>query len=268
MRAISGVNRRLRLALFVLSAVSRAARSNAGGCFPGDAIMLRKSMLAVLVVASVALLPGVAAAQQSIALNLGYFTPRSVDARPDEDVLVQNLNYHYFDVKDFNGAAVSGEWLVPLGSMFEAGIGVGFYQRTAPAVYIDYVNSNGAEIAQDFKLRVVPITGIVRFLPTGRHAAIQPYIGAGIGVLSWRYAESGEFVDANGDIFRDSFVGTGTNVAPVVVGGVRIPVTTGFAFGGEIRYQRGEGSLDRNTFNGTKIDLGGITYQGSVVFRF
>jgi opacity protein-like surface antigen len=231
--------------------------------------MLRKTMLtAVLVVTAIVLMPGVAAAQQSIALNLGYFTPRSVDARVSDDVLVQDLNFHAFSIKDFNGATVSGEWLVPIGEMFEVGVGVGFYQRTVPSVYLDFVNSNGAEIAQDFKLRVVPITGMIRFLPTGRRAAIQPYIGAGIGILAWRYAETGEFIDQDGGVFRGNFTGSGTNVGPVVAGGIRIPVSTGFAFGGEIRYQRGEGSLNSNDFNGSKIDLGGITYQGSIVFRF
>lgn len=231
--------------------------------------MFRKTMLAaVLVVTTLVLLPGVAAAQQSVAFNIGYFTPRSVDARPIDDVLVQDLNFHAFNIKDFNGAAVGGEWLVPVGQLFEVGIGLGYYQRTVPSVYLDFVNSDGSEIAQDFKLRVVPITGMVRFLPAGRRAAVQPYIGAGIGIFTWRYAETGQFIDSNRDIFRGNFVGTGTNVGPVVAGGVRIPVTTGFAFGGEIRYQRAEGSLNDTDFNGSKIDLGGLTYQATLIVRF
>lgn len=231
--------------------------------------MLRKTMLAgLLVVTALVLLPGVAAAQQSLAINVGYFALRGESSRPTEDVLVQDLQFHAFNIKDFNGAIVSGEWLAPIGQLFEAGVGVGYYQRTVPSVYLDLVNANGAEIAQDFKLRVVPITGIIRFIPTGRHAAIQPYIGAGIGVFAWRYSETGEFVDADQNIFRGNFVGSGTNVGPVVVGGVRFPLSTGFAFGGEIRYQQAEGSLNSSDFNGTKLDLGGLTYQATVLFRF
>lgn len=231
--------------------------------------MFRRTLLAALVVVSVfGLLPGVAAAQQSVAFNVGYFTIRGEDGRPSEDVLVQNLNYHYFDIKDFNGAAVSGEWLAPLGQYFEAGVGLGFYQRTVPAVYRDYVNEDGSEIAQDFKLRVVPITGIIRFIPTGRGSAIQPYVGAGIGLLAWRYSETGDFIDTNLDIFRATFKDSGFNAGPVVVGGVRFPVTTAFSFGGEIRYQQGEGTLNDTDFNGTKVDLGGITYQAQFVFHF
>ncbi len=231
--------------------------------------MFRKTMLAaVLAVTAIVLMPGAAAAQQSIAINFGAFTPRSVDARVADDVLVQDLNYHAFNIREFDSFTFSGEWLVPIGHVLEAGFGVGYYQDSVPAVYLDYVNANGAEIPQEFKLRIVPITAMARFLPLGRRAAVQPYFGAGIGILPWRYSETGEFIDANGDIFRDSFVGSGTAVGPVVAGGVRFAASTGFAFGGEIRYQWGEGSLDRNEFNGSKIDLGGFTYQASVIFRF
>jgi opacity protein-like surface antigen len=234
----------------------------------GDALMLRKTMLAaVLVVTALVLVPGVASAQQSISLNLGYFALRGLDARPTEDVLVQDLNYHIFDIKDFNNVTVGGEWLIPLNPLFEVGVGAGYFQKSVPSVYADLVADDGSEIQQTFKLRTVPITGIVRFLPTGRRSAVQPYIGAGIAVIAWRYSETGEFVDTSSNIFRGNFNESGTSVGPVVVGGIRFPLSTGFAFGGEIRYQRAEGSLN-NDFNGTKIDLGGLTYQASFVFRF
>lgn len=148
--------------------------------------MFRKTMLAGVVVAIALLVPGAAVAQQSLSLNIGYFALKGEDSRVADDVMLENLNYHVFKVSDFNGATVGGEWLIPVGRIFEVGVGVGYYQRNVPTVYADYVNEDGSEIEQDFKLRVVPVTGIVRFLPTGRGSAIQPYIGAGIGVLSWR----------------------------------------------------------------------------------
>jgi hypothetical protein len=53
-----------------------------------------------------------------------------------------------------------------------------------------------------------PITGLVRFIPTGRHAAIQPYIGGRRRpALKWHYAESGEFVDpSDGSIFAAQYI--------------------------------------------------------------
>jgi hypothetical protein len=35
------------------------------------------------------------------------------------------------------------EYLTALGNNFDAGVGVGFYQRTVPTVYTDFTNSNG-----------------------------------------------------------------------------------------------------------------------------
>ena len=36
-------------------------------------------------------------------------------------------------MKDFNSATVGGEWLVGLSDLFDAGLGIGFYQNTAGA---------------------------------------------------------------------------------------------------------------------------------------
>src|SRR5436190_1722551 len=81
-----------------------------------------------------------------------------------------------------------GGYLVGLGHWFDAGLGVGFYQHTVPSVYRSLVNdANGSEIEQDLKLRIVPFAATVRFLPLG-HAPVQPYVGAGVGLLRWRYS--------------------------------------------------------------------------------
>ena len=209
-----------------------------------------------------------ASAQQSLNLYVGGFTPRGEDARDRNDVLVNNLNFLAFNIKDFNTATVGGEWLIGLGNNLEGSLGVGFYTRTVPTVYLDFVNTNGSEIEQDLKLRVVPFTATVRFLPMGRHNGIEPYIGAGVAVLNYRYSESGQFLATDRSIFRDTFVGSGTATGPVILGGVRVPVGA-WAVGGEIRYQSAKGDLPSDQdFAGSKIDLGGFNYLFTVNVRF
>ena len=210
-----------------------------------------------------------ASAQQSVNFFVGGFSPRGFDARGTDDVLFQNSNFLTFLMKDFNSATVGGEWLVGLSDLFDAGLGIGFYQNTAPSVYTNLMNSNGTEIEQDLKLRIVPFTATIRFLPLGHHGAVQPYIGAGVGVLSWRYSETGDFVDtSDNSIFRDSFVGSGTNVGPVILGGVTFPIGS-FGIGGELRYQSAKGTLPASeNFAGPKIDLGGMNYLFNVSVRF
>jgi hypothetical protein len=209
-----------------------------------------------------------AAAQQTLNFSLGLFTPRGEDARVEGDVLDADRTFLAFDVRDFNSASVGAEWLVPLGNWFEAGAGIGFSRRTVASVYTDFVDVDGSEIAQDLRLRLVPIALTARVLPMGQANALQPYFGAGLAVVNWRYSESGDFVDfaRNREIFRDSFVADGNATGPVVLAGLRYGGET-YSAGGEIRYHAAEGELS-NDFAGSKIDLGGWTYNVTFGVRF
>jgi hypothetical protein len=218
-----------------------------------------------------------ASAQQSLNFTIGAFTPRGGDCvaarcpdRANDDVLANNLDFLDFNVKDFKGPTVGAEYLIGLGNSFEAGLGVGFYTRTVPSVYLDFVNSDGSEIEQDLKLRVIPFSATVRYLPMGRNngLGIQPYIGGGVGVFAWRYRETGQFIDTKNAIFNDTFTGSGSVAGPVILGGVRFPVGA-VALGGEVRWQKAEGDLPpAEDFGGNKIDLGGFTVNFTVGVKF
>jgi hypothetical protein len=240
---------------------------------------MRRILLAFVMAVAV-MTPSIASAQQSLNFSIGGFVPRGEDGRPNDDVLVNNRDFLAFDIKDFNGTTVGAEWLTGLGNYFEAGLGLGFYSRTVPAIYPGFVNDDGFEIEQDIKLRVAPFTATVRFLPLGHHnRGIEPYIGGGVGVLAWRYSETGEFLGeqipcAPGiqgpchSIFRDSFSSSGGATGPVILGGIRIPVGS-WGVGFEARHQSAEGKIPaEQDFAGTTIDLGGFTYNFTVNVRF
>lgn len=231
--------------------------------------MRRLSIVLGLVAVVSAAAPASSYAQQAVSFHLGGFTARGEDGRDPNDVLRGNLDFLSFNIKDFNGVTAGAEYLVGIGEFLDAGLGVGIYRRTVPSVYSNFVNANRSEIEQDLKLRVVPFTATVRFLPLGRSNGIQPYVGAGVGILNYRYSESGEFVDfSDGSIFRDSFVGSGTATGPLVLGGVRFPLGAA-SLGGEVRYQGAKGDLPSDQgFSGTKIDLGGWTYAATFTVRF
>ncbi len=210
------------------------------------------------------------AQQQSISFSLGYFMVRGEDARVTDDVLVENLNTLIFNLSDFNNATVSGEWLVGVGDFVEAGVGVGYYRSTVPSIYADYVDIDGTEIAQDLRLQIVPVTFTARVLPLGRRASVQPYVGGGLALYRWRYSETGEFVDfVDFSIFRERYTAEDTDVGGVLFGGVRVPVGSVAALGGELRYQTGTGTVGvDNGFFADKIDLGGFSILGTVQIRF
>ena len=234
--------------------------------------MLKNGLMKGVLVAALLMCATVASAQdlgkQTVNFTLGYFTPVGFDSRDIDDVLVANSSFLLFDIDDFNGASVGGEWLVPLARHVEGGIGVGFSSQTVHSIYLDFVDPDGTEVDQDLRLRMVPLAFTVRLIPTGPRSIVQPYIGGGIGIFNWRYSESGEFIDfgAGNVIFRDTFVKTGSSAGPVVLGGIRFAGDT--ASGGfEIKYQKATGDLDEN-FAAPKIELGGWTYNFTVGVRF
>jgi hypothetical protein len=214
--------------------------------------------------------PVPASAQQTINFSLGVFTPRGEDARVAGDVLTANRTFLFFDVKDFKSASIGGEWLVPFGQYFEGGAGIAFSRRTVPSVYTDFTDDSGFEIEQELRLRMVPISFTVRALPLGQSNAFQPYVGAGLAVINWRYAEFGDFIDFSTpvphEIFPASYVASGTATGPVILGGVRFGGQT-LTAGGEIRYQKAQADLSSD-FAGNKIDLGGWTYNFTLGVRF
>lgn len=232
----------------------------------------RLIVLTLLAGAALAMSVQTAAAQQTLNFSLGYFTVRGEDARVEGDVLNENRNFLVFDVGDFNGATVGAEWLIPLGEYFEAGAGLSFSRSTVPSVYADFVDTDGSEIEQDLRLRVIPVTFTVRVLPLRQTSPVQPYFGGGLGLFAWRYSESGEFVDfqRRNAIFRDQFVASGTETGPVVLGGIRFAgdvISGGF----EVRYLSADAPLGRPfaiVQTDPRIDLGGWTYAFTLGWRF
>jgi hypothetical protein len=217
--------------------------------------------------------PASALVVQGFQIGGGGFIPQGFDGRPANDVLVTDLTTVptlSFDVSHFNGAQVFGEWNVDLGRHIEVGAGVGYYRRTTPSLYTSKVDaSDGSDITQNLRLRVVPISAVVRFMPFGRPGHVQPYVGGGVAALMWRYSEFGEFVDNGNNIFQATFVGTGTSPAGILLGGVRLPMK-GDVFGmmAELRYQWATGNLSTTDFLSNKIDLNGASFTFAFQVRY
>ncbi len=231
--------------------------------------MLKRTLHALLAAGSLLLAPTHAAAQQTFNVSLGLFTPHGEDARVAGDVIVANRDFLSYDVGDFKSASIGAEWLVPLGEYFEGGAGIAFSRRTVDSVYTAFIdNSTGLDVEQQLRLRLVPISFTVRALPLGQSNALQPYIGAGLAVINWRYSEFGDFIDfANGnEIFPASYVASGTQTGPVILAGLRFGGETMTA-GGEIRYHKADADLPID-FYGPRIDLGGWTYNFTIGVRF
>ncbi len=232
--------------------------------------MTRRILSTTLALAiAIGLLATPAAAQQSLNIQLGSFMPRGEDTRIKNDVLLTDLTYLWFDLRDLKGVTVSADWSVLVGNYFEVGAGAGVYERTTPAVWADSTWDDGSDIQSNLKLRIVPLTAMVKVLPLGAWRTVQPYVGGGINVYFWRYSEIGDFVDlTDNSIYSERYIGTGTAVGPVAIAGVRARVSRHATLGIEGRYQWGEGKLSRDQFLSDRIDLGGSSVLATFGYRF
>src|SRR5262245_44759232 len=91
--------------------------------------------ISALGLAAVLIAPQTAFAQQSLNLSIGGFVPAGEDTRGDidgGDVLVNNLDFLAFNIKDFNGATFGAEYIVGLTPFIDASLGIGGYRRTVP----------------------------------------------------------------------------------------------------------------------------------------
>ena len=244
----------------------------------------RLRQLGLVAVLLLAAAPASAQVVQSVQFGAGFVFPRGFDSRDQDDVLVRNLigeslpaipslsDALAFEINDFRTGQLFGEWNVAVGDHIEFGAGLGFYRKTVPTVYFDLVDEDGFEIEQQLRLRVVPVTGVVRFLPFGSPGDVQPYVGAGISVLNFQYTESGDFVDGETlDVFEDRFRASGSTLGGLLLGGVRFPLGGDiYGFGIEGRYQFGTGEtggLDEG-FLADKIDLGAGQLNFTFLIRF
>jgi outer membrane protein W len=231
-----------------------------------------KVFSAALLVTVVAAAP--AMAQQTISLNVGWFTVRDIGDRVYGDAITANLLAEppyalSYQVSDFNNVTFGGDYLFPIGRFLEGGVGVTYYRKTVHSFYADLTDTNGSDIRQDLRLRTVPVTASIRFLPVGRHYPVEPYIGFGVSVTPWSYTEYGDFVDTSQNIYSARYHDSGVAVGPTVMGGVRVKVAPQFLVGGEIRYTALDARLDPTVqFLGSRIDLGGVSYLATVNFRF
>src|SRR3989442_12030079 len=115
-------------------------------------MLKRTGSILLLACACVAALPEPAAAQrQTLNFTIGYFTVRGEDARLAGDTLVENHDFLSFDFKDFNGASVGAEWLIPIGDYFEAGAGLRVFPPPPPRVLTDFLDTYGTENDQGLR---------------------------------------------------------------------------------------------------------------------
>lgn len=180
---------------------------------------------------------------------------------------------------DFRAPQMAADLLIRVGSRADLDFGIGFSRSVKGSHFRDFVDLNDQEIEQSTSLSRVPATVGARFYlaPLGRSIGkfawiptkVVPYVGAGGGMMWYRFRQDGDFIDFNTtDVFPDTFESSGWTPTAHGLAGVDYSLTPRFALNGEARYTWAKAHLseDFSGFNGIDLSDIGVTLGLNVRF--
>jgi outer membrane protein W len=151
--------------------------------------------------------------------------------------------------------------------------------RSKRSEFRHFIDNNDLPIEQTTNFVRVPITiGIKQYLTsTGRSigkfawipSRFAPYVGAGGGVMYYRFRQSGDWVDFNTmDVFAAQYESDGWNPTANVETGIDYSLSPRFALTGEARYVWSKASLSQDFTGFQKLDLSGFSTSIGVAVRY
>ncbi len=197
------------------------------------------------------------AAAGSVELRLGAFVPRA-----ESNLFVDDAELYTTETSDWTGFTGGLEYRRRMGDGLELGVHLDGYGRTLQTSYRKYERPSGRDITQTLKFSMAPLGFTFRWVPADRHAAVQPYLGAGADIVFWEYEEFGSFIDFDADneiVEFDSFIADGARPALHVAGGLRVALSPDFGLSAEARYLAAGKAAMGDDFRGNDIDLSGAS---------
>lgn len=182
--------------------------------------------------------------------------------------------------RDFDGPFVGGELAIRAGDRWDVALEVGHAWSTTAAESRPYVEDDGSPIWQDMRFARTPVTLSGKFYLTergrsiGRFAwipnRITPFLGAGAGLMHYRFVQEGDFVDYGTlEIFYDRLESSGTTLTAHGLAGVDVHLTKALFLTAQARYSWAEAGLDRTVFQDFEpIDLSGFRVTLGLGARF
>lgn len=147
--------------------------------------------------------------------------------------------------------------------------GGSFYKGSTTVAYRDWQRLEGGEITHLVTLELSDLTAayVWRFGDRGA----RPYLGAGGGLLWWKFREDGEFIDF-GDpdlpIVFASYLADDITWEAFALAGFDVPLGYSWSFFFEGRYRWAEADLNRDFSGFGEIDLSGYELSGGLSWNF
>jgi hypothetical protein len=180
---------------------------------------------------------------------------------------------------DFRGPAFAADLGYALTDRLDIVAGFEFTRKTIASEYRDFLDNNLLPIEQSSELSQNFATASLRFMliPRGQRAGsfawipsrVAPYVGAGGGLLWWRFLQYGDFVDFQDfGIFADSFRSEGTSPTGHAFGGADIRLYKRLYFTVEGRYVWASGTLSSDFVGFEPLDLSGFRASAGINVLF
>jgi hypothetical protein len=279
-----------RLVLSLHSSVQHLpayARAASFGVASKEVAVIRHSRTAIALACALLAFPALARAQSSpdflfgspngmIGVRTGWLFS---SANSDLFTFVQR--HLTVDRKDFNAPAIGVDVEMAINPRLSAIGGFDFSQASKDSEYRDFVDNQRLPITQTTTLSELNLSGSIKvaITPRGREvssrafipAAVTPYVGAGGGMMRYKFVQYGDFIDVdsiNADIFTDTFRSDGWTPSAHVFGGVDVRVYKRLYLSGEGRYLWSSGSPDRDFIDFSPIDLAGFKVTAGVHYMF
>lgn len=210
----------------------------------------------------------------SLGIRTGYSVPR--------------LSSHIFEFSrqeftlnrfDFDAPYLGGELAVRLSERWDVALTAGWSESHGSSEYRYWVDQDNLPIEQETTFQTVSVAAGARyyFRDRGRSigrfawvpARLAPYVGAGIGVVSYDLTQSGDFVDFQTlDIVSDVLTGSGSGASLHASAGADVSIGKQFYLTGEARYTLASGGMDGDYSLYPWIDLSGLQLTTGISLRW
>ena len=213
------------------------------------------------------------APRMTVSLEGGYAVPFA--GSDVFDLVRKDLT---LETSDFSSPTLGLEMAYRLNERFDLAVDFAYTGSESHSEFREWVDMNDLPIKQVTRFKRLPLTLSLRTYlwdrgrSVGRFAWIPrdwtPYVGIGGGVVWWKFAQEGDFVDFETlEIFTDHFTSSGAAGTVHALAGVEMSLGPRFALTAEGRYSWAEAEMDRDFVGFEPIDLSGLRLTVGVTAR-
>ena len=210
----------------------------------------------------------------TLGVRLGYALPRAGSEIFDftrEELTV--------DKSDFNALSFGGELGIRAIERIDVALNLGYEKSDTRSEFRDFVDNDDLPIEQNTRFTRIPLTLGVKAYPWERGRRISrlawipkrwaPYVGAGAGVVWYRFEQIGDFVDFETlEVFNSELESQGSSPLAYLSTGVDVSLGPRWLVTGEARYVWASAQMDRDFVGFDNIDLAGLRMTAGFSVRF